>query len=163
MDRKWYLVRQQGGEQYGPFDTPQLRTFIAEGRLIASDRLWHEGMTDWVPASSVSELDFSASLPPNIPPVPDFGPPNASPVVRVSSGDRIAAGLFAILLGYFGIHKFFYGANTAGIIMLLTTVLTCGGGMIVTGPIGVVEGIIYLTRTDEEFEQEYLLGKKAWF
>jgi hypothetical protein len=29
--------------------------------------------------------------------------------------------------------------------------------------IGVVEGIIYLTKTDEEFHQTYVVGRKPWF
>jgi hypothetical protein len=38
-------------------------------------------------------------------------------------------------------------------------VLTCGLG----GVIGIIEGIIYLTKSDEEFQKIYIEGKKAWF
>jgi hypothetical protein len=34
---------------------------------------------------------------------------------------------------------------------------------IVLGIIAIVEGIIYLTKTDEEFEQVYVVQKKQWF
>jgi len=47
--------------------------------------------------------------------------------------------------------------------MLLITVLTCGWGGIVVGIIGLVEGIIYLTKTDEEFVHTYITNKKTWF
>jgi TM2 domain-containing membrane protein YozV len=73
---------------------------------------------------------------------------------------RIAAGLLAIFLGYLGIHKFYLGYSTAGIIMLVVSIFTCGTVM---GIIGVIEGIIYLTRTDEQFVATYVVGKKEWF
>jgi hypothetical protein len=47
--------------------------------------------------------------------------------------------------------------------MLLITVLTCGLGSIVTGVIGLVEGINYLTKTDADFYQANAIEKKGWF
>ena len=62
-----------------------------------------------------------------------------------ASNKKLAAGLLAIFLGSFGVHKFVLGYNTAGLIMLLVTVLTCGIAGFVMGVIGIIEGIIYLT------------------
>ncbi len=76
---------------------------------------------------------------------------------------KIAAGIVAILLGSLGVHKFILGYTTEGIIMLLVTVLTCGLGAMVTSIIGIVEGIIYLTKSDEEFVRTYIQNKKGWF
>ena len=76
---------------------------------------------------------------------------------------KIAAGICGILIGAFGIHKFVLGYTTAGLIMLLVTVLTLGFGGFVMGIIGLIEGILYLTKTDEEFVATYVTGKKAWF
>jgi TM2 domain-containing membrane protein YozV len=76
---------------------------------------------------------------------------------------KIAAGILAILLGSLGIHKFYLGYNTAGIIMLLVSLLTCGAGAVVMSVIGIVEGILYLTKSDDEFERIYLEGRKEWF
>ncbi len=73
---------------------------------------------------------------------------------------KIAAGLLAILLGPFGIHKFLLGYTNEGIIWLVITLCTCGS---VTYILGIIEGIIYLTKSDEEFYQTYQVGKKAWF
>ena len=37
-------------------------------------------------------------------------------------------------------------------------------GMIETkGLVGLIEGIIYLTKSDEEFYNTYQVGKKPWF
>ncbi|PHR13710.1 MAG: hypothetical protein COA40_03980 [Aequorivita sp.] len=72
---------------------------------------------------------------------------------------KILAGILAILLGGFGIHKFILGYTQEGIIQIIITVVTCGIGSI----IGLIEGIIYLTKSDEEFYQTYQVGKKGWF
>jgi TM2 domain-containing membrane protein YozV len=76
---------------------------------------------------------------------------------------KVLAGVLAILLGGLGIHKFVLGYTIPGVILLLVTVLTCGIGSMITSIIGLVEGIIYLTKSDEEFVQTYQVGKKEWF
>jgi len=81
-------------------------------------------------------------------------------MAETGSDKRIAAGLLAIFLGSLGIHKFYLGYTTAGIIMLVVSLFTCGSIMAI---IGLIEGIIYLTRTDEQFAATYVAGKKEWF
>jgi len=76
---------------------------------------------------------------------------------------KLVAGILAIILGVFGVHKFILGYQKEGLIMLLVTILTCGIGGAVVSIIGLIEGIIYLTKTDEEFYQMYQVNKKAWF
>lgn len=73
---------------------------------------------------------------------------------------KVAAGILAILLGPLGVHKFVLGYTTEGIWMLVISIVTCG---IATSVIGLIEGIIYLTKTDEEFYQTYQVNKKGWF
>jgi TM2 domain-containing membrane protein YozV len=75
----------------------------------------------------------------------------------------MAAGICGILLGSFGIHKFILGLTTPGVIMLLVTLLTCGVGGVVMGVIGLIEGILYLTKPDQEFYRLYFVEKKGWF
>lgn len=77
--------------------------------------------------------------------------------------DKTVAGILAILLGGLGIHKFYLGFTGPGVILLLASILTCGIGLIITGVIGLIEGIIYLTKTDEEFEEMYVVNRKQWF
>ncbi|AMC11148.1 hypothetical protein Lupro_07735 [Lutibacter profundi] len=76
---------------------------------------------------------------------------------------RVIAGILAIVLGPFGVHKFILGYTTQGIILLAVTILTCGIGAAVTSIIGLIEGVIYLTKSDEEFIQMYQTNKKEWF
>lgn len=73
---------------------------------------------------------------------------------------KLAAGLLAILLGPFGIHKFILGYTTEGLLYLLISLLSCG---VVSTLLGIIEGIIYLSKGDEEFYRTYQLNKKAWF
>ena len=79
------------------------------------------------------------------------------------SSKRVVAGILGIILGALGIHKFILGYTTEGIVMLLLTVITCGIAGWLMGLIGLIEGIIYLTKSDEEFVQIYQVNKKGWF
>jgi TM2 domain-containing membrane protein YozV len=76
---------------------------------------------------------------------------------------KIAAGICGILLGALGIHKFILGYTKEGVIMLLISVLTLGFAALITGIIGLIEGILYLTKSDEDFVATYVTNKKGWF
>ena len=86
---------------------------------------------------------------------------------------KIAAGICGIVLGGLGIHKFVLGYQQEGIIMLsaylvsfIIAMVTCGIGtplILVPTVIGIIEGIIYLTKSDEEFSATYIQNKKPWF
>ena len=74
---------------------------------------------------------------------------------------KIACGVLAILLGGLGIHKFILGYTGAGIIMLVGSLLiVCSPIMAI---IGIIEGILYLTKTDQDFVDTYVTGRKEWF
>ncbi|SFS38430.1 TM2 domain-containing protein [Lutibacter maritimus] len=72
---------------------------------------------------------------------------------------RVLAGVLAILLGSLGVHKFVLGYTKEGIIQLIISVVSCG----ILGIIPFIEGIIYLTKSDEEFVYTYQINKKGWF
>ncbi|MAX26450.1 MAG: hypothetical protein CMJ19_18305 [Phycisphaeraceae bacterium] len=76
---------------------------------------------------------------------------------------KLAAGIVGILLGTFGIHKFILGYTKEGVIMLLVSLFGFGIGALIMWVIGIIEGIIYLTKSDEEFVATYVNGKKGWF
>jgi TM2 domain-containing membrane protein YozV len=83
------------------------------------------------------------------------------------SNRKLAAGLTGVFLGAFGVHKFVLGYTKPAIIMLVVSlaggVVTCGLASFVIGVIGLIEGVIYLTKTTAEFEAEYLDAEKDWF
>jgi TM2 domain-containing membrane protein YozV len=66
--------------------------------------------------------------------------------------NKIAAGVLAILLGGIGIHKFYLGQTGRGILYLLF--FWTG----IPALIGLIEGIIYLTMTDEVFDSKFNAG-----
>ncbi len=75
------------------------------------------------------------------------------------SEKKVVAGILGILLGGLGAHRFYLGDTKGGLIRLAISVVTCGMG----GIIGLIEGIIYLTKPDQEFVDTYIVQKKEWF
>jgi TM2 domain-containing membrane protein YozV len=80
---------------------------------------------------------------------------------------KMVAGILGILLGALGIHKFYLGYKQEGIIMLAVSLVggpfTCGIISSAVAVVGLIEGIMYLTKTDEDFVNTYITNKKAWF
>ena len=98
-----------------------------------------------------------------------YGQPYQQPYAQAvpNTKDHVAAGLLAIFLGSLGIHKFYLGYNTPGFIMLAVTIV---GGIFSLGlsylamvVISIVEGVLYLSKSQTEFEQIYVFNKKEWF
>tara|TARA_B100001059_G_C17560997_1_gene440075 strand:- start:333 stop:653 length:321 start_codon:yes stop_codon:yes gene_type:complete len=72
---------------------------------------------------------------------------------------KVLVGVLGIFFGHIGIHKFILGYNKEGVIQILLTFITCG----IAGIVGFIEGIIYLTKSDEDFYNTYQVGKRPWF
>ncbi len=66
-------------------------------------------------------------------------------------------------LGWLGIHKFMMGYTKEGLTYILVSVLTCGIGAPIMSIISIIEGVIYLGKSDQGFHSEYVANKKAWF
>lgn len=69
-----------------------------------------------------------------------------------NGSDRVVVGLLALFLGLFGAHKFYQGATRLGMMYLL--VFWTG----VPAILGIIEGIVILTTTDEVYERKYADG-----
>ena len=104
---------------------------------------------------------------------PKVKPPSLEPTTLMAphaqaqapEKSKVAAGLLALFVGSLGIHKFYLGYKSEGIIMLVITLL---GSLVLIGPfvmgvISLIEGIIYLTKSDEDFNRTYVQNKKGWF
>ncbi|MEI6176252.1 MAG: TM2 domain-containing protein [Verrucomicrobiota bacterium] len=70
---------------------------------------------------------------------------------------KLVAGLLAILIGGLGVHKFYLGYTKEGVIQILLSFL-CGLGAL----LALIEGILYLTKSDDEFVATYVNGRKGW-
>jgi TM2 domain-containing membrane protein YozV len=151
-----YKIIGADGKEYGPVTVEQIHQWIREGRANAQTKVQPEGSTEW---KALGEIPGFADAPPAASP-PTLPPPGIRPV---GADKKLPAGICGILLGCLGVHKFVLGYTREGIIMLLITILTCGYGGAVMGIIGFIEGIIYLTKSDEDFVQTYVRNKKGWF
>lgn len=165
----------EGTTQRGPFAEQELvGAGLRPGQLV-----WREGMTIWLPAEQVPELmPYLAPAPPPAP-APFISLPigYAAPAVYPPPGDvsskKVAAGICGILFGTFGVHKFIAGLTGGAVTMLVISLccavlapFTCGitvFALPVMHVIGLVEGIIYLTKSDTEFYNLYMVQKRQWF
>lgn len=83
--------------------------------------------------------------------------------------DHIAAGLFAIFFGWLGIHKFYLGFNGPGFIYLAVSIVgsifTFGAALMLTILVSIVEGVIYLFKSQDAFDALYVHTQKPrmWF
>ncbi len=92
-------------------------------------------------------------------------------VTNKGENKKMLAGILGIVLGGFGAHKFVLGYNKEGFILLgillisfpLMCVIVGAFTMYIPILIGLIEGIIYLTKSDEEFYETYQANKKPWF
>ena len=91
--------------------------------------------------------------------------------IRQYPKSKVAAGVLAILLGFLGIHKFYLGYTGPGLLLLIGTfvsgllLLIFIGifGIVAISTITLIEGIFYLTKSDEEFHYTYVENRKDWF
>ena len=90
------------------------------------------------------------------------------------SGDQkspIVAGLLAMFLGGLGVHKFYLGYNPEGVILLVGTIVSWVLTIVIIGILGLmaigiiclVEAIVYLTKSQDEFTRIYVENRRPWF
>jgi TM2 domain-containing membrane protein YozV len=166
---QYYIA--DGTAQRGPYSEQELA-----GQGLRADMLvWREGMPQWLPAGTIPELQpFLAPVT-----IGYVTPPGAMPGYAAYpppsniSNNRLAAGLCGIFIGTFGIHKFVLGLTGGAVTMLCVSLgsivlgfFTCGMTWLIPPVmhiIGMIEGIIYLTKTDADFYQTYMVQKRQWF
>lgn len=159
-----YKIIGADGREYVPASTEQLKQWIWEGRANAQTKAQASGDAEWRTLADFADFHGVLGISPGAP--PPISPPLQAHITRPPGADKkIVAGVVALIpyTGALGIHKFILGNTGAGIARLLITVLTCGIGGAVMYIISLIEGLIYLTMSDEEFVRTYILNKKGWF
>ncbi len=78
-------------------------------------------------------------------------------------GIRLTAGVFAVLFGALGIHKFILGRPITGLITLLVSVLSLGKLAPLTALLGIIEGFLYISLSNDAFRRHYIDGDRRWF
>lgn len=103
LESGWHVGRQDDESEWkgGPYTWDQLVAFAVEGRLQANDYVWHETMTEWVPAGTIAGLIPQASVPQAAPSSPAPATAQAPTPVRKKRGALIAiiAVLVVVLIG----------------------------------------------------------------
>ncbi|KJR44082.1 TM2 domain-containing protein [Candidatus Magnetoovum chiemensis] len=86
-------------------------------------------------------------------------------IKSIGSEKKVPAGVLGILFGAFGVHKFILGYPVQGVIMLLGTIVFAPTHVVplAVSIVGIVEGIIYLTMSEDRFISTYVEGRKGWF
>jgi len=79
------------------------------------------------------------------------------PKGHTQQSHRVLCGVLGIFLGYTGAHRFVLGDTDGGLIRILLT-FTCVGCLV-----SIIEGVIYLLKTDEEFIEVYQVQQRRWF
>lgn len=163
----YYFVIATDQSRYGPADVDTLVSWAEEGRLVASTLLVERGSEKTLRADEISAvaavlrrvsdrpagvtIERGVSPAPGYgasgqrpPPIPPSAIPHASPpghlVRRVGPKSKLVAGLLGILLGPWGVHRFYLGYVGTGILQIVVTICTLGIG----GLWGFIEGIICL-------------------
>jgi TM2 domain-containing membrane protein YozV len=154
-----YFVIGSDGRTYGPESREQIIDWIRAGLCNGMTSARLDGAPDWRPLGHFPE--FTPTLATQG--LATSPPPAGTLIPSPHSSTKLAAGICGILLGALGIHKFVLGYTGPGLIMLLVSVLSCGIAAPVISIIGLIEGIIYLTKSDEEFGRLYVENRKEWF
>ena len=115
---QWHA--QVGGQKYGPISEDEMKAWFAQGRVKATDYVWSEGMTNWVPAGSVFGASPALSDP-SAPQTPATNPAVQQVYVSHSIGGPLPAAPGAVVS------------------------LVCGIIGVAVGCTGLVMGIIALT------------------
>jgi TM2 domain-containing membrane protein YozV len=167
----WYYTL-RGQQQTAAIPESALINLIATGQVGADDHVWCETMASWDVVSRVPRLASFAL--PSAPAAADAGSQAAWPVVhrtasasadspeyRAFVGKKTGAGMLALFFGCFGVHKFMLGLTTGGLTMLILCVLIFPIPLL--SIVSFVEAVIYLSKSDDSFYQEYAVQKKQWF
>lgn len=97
-------------------------------------------------------------VPENIMYCPDCGAPISSATgYQFKKNDKTLTGILAIVLGGLGIHYFYLGKNTAGILTIIITFF-CFIWWIVM----IIQGIMMLTMSEEDFRAKYIDTDKTF-
>ncbi|MBE9201758.1 MULTISPECIES: NINE protein [unclassified Nodularia (in: cyanobacteria)] len=80
---------------------------------------------------------------------------------------QLVAGYCGIIFGGIGAHKFILGYAPEGFIMLVIALIggffTYGISLLIMQLVGLIEGMIYLNKSPEEFVNTYFVNKQGWF
>lgn len=156
----WYYIGHYG--QLGPLTREQIEELIDGGVISRETHVWSTGMTEWLPAARVVELQSifdstqNVATPPPPPPMPRVSDPTAMPASTYgtppyapprfgqvysplqSDRNRVLAGILQLLIP--GVGRMYLGYAAYGVLQLAFT-MCFGIGVLWS----IIDGIIILT------------------
>lgn len=134
MSDQWYYSKDRT-DRKGPVSTDELKAMLANGELAPADLIWKEGLPDWAPLSSHTELTGEA---------PPVGP---APVPTAGESAAVPAGLIG-WLQFNGIMSIIIGAlSCLSCFGIITGVLMIVGGTALLGARGALESLTVVPLT----------------
>jgi TM2 domain-containing membrane protein YozV len=148
----WYLLR--NGQAYGPYPEEQVRGWVRAGQVAADELLNREGEPNWQPLGAIPEFAGDLAVAPA--PAPFTSPAGVPSYYGVNPPrDKIVAGVLALLLGPLGVHHFYLGNTGRGVLYLLVSLLSAGTLALIVWAFSIIDGIMYLSKPDDQFQRNY--------
>jgi TM2 domain-containing protein/uncharacterized protein DUF4339 len=124
-------------QNYGPYSLDEANRLIVSGQLSRDDLAWVEGTPSWTRLGLVPGTV-------DVPPMPG--------TVADGSSDRLIlpAFLLAFFVGVFGVHRFYVGKTTSGIVMIILTCTVIGA--VVTAIWSMIDWIMIICGAFEDRE-----------
>ncbi len=153
----YYII--YNGRQVGPVSKEELTNY----GLTPYSMIWTQGLPNWVPAYTVSELKdllrYHGSTPPPFEQKFESQPPrydsfDSLSSTGISGKSRLIFALFAIFLGWLGMQYFYVDKTKAGIIAIILTAVSCG----IWQTVSFIQGILVLTMSQDEFERKFVFS-----
>lgn len=105
-----------------------------------------------------------------------FQPAVDGPAITGSSSEehsltcRQKASALAIFLGALGVHKFYLGHLAEGCVHITLTLTSLAAAfvldtwlpLVVVVIFSAIEGVVYISRTEEQFARDYLQERRRW-
>lgn len=123
---------------------------ISKGILREYHETEYKWLDLWCGNRNSRQIESPIGLNSQMQPINQSQGGNTSYFTAPKPKDRTTAGILAILLGGLGVHQFYLEKIEIGILML------CFGWTGIPGIIGLIQGIIYLSKSDQEFQSYYV-------
>ena len=99
MPSTWYIAR--NNKEHGPLSETEFQEVVKRGELLPGDYVWHDGLSDWLPAKEVLAKSHQAAeakaVPPTVRTAESGNTTQATPAKSWVTGPRVLLAVVALL------------------------------------------------------------------